>query len=699
MTDAAMLTEPSLPPEARAPTRVRVDRARTLASLPLVALALALALVGQRLLADRTLPWDGAILFTIALVLWLRALALARPLWSEPPLWRAEAESAPRALASSSYLPLALTSAALAWLLLTTESFTSSGVLAWLASVALLACAVVPPRIAPLGRARTLISTWPADGWQIRISVQHLLLVGVVLVAVFFRFYQLSSVPAEVTSDHIEKLLDVRDVLQGKAPLFFPRNTGREPLEFYLAATVARLSGLQHLTLQLVTITVSLLAVVTTYFLGKELLPGPYGLLAAALMAVSRWDVGLARLGLRFSLSTLFVALTLLFLLRALRTQRPGQYLLAGLSLGLGLLGYSNFRVVPVLVVVLGLLALVLRGGPGIRRWRSTLTGLSVLGVAAGLVALPLARYSAAHPDNVWYRALTRVGSLERPLPDDPLVIFMQNLRDALLMFNWRGDNAWFHNVGFAPALDQVTAALFALGVGYLVVRLLRRREFWAAALLVSVPVLLLPSALSIAFPIEVPSFNRGGVSIPVVYLIAALVPGMVWQLVRRVVPGSWGTVAGVGVLLALLVPAASENYSLYFGDYARQYRQSVPNSSEIGSVAAGYADVLGGRERVYMLSYPHWVDARAVGLHMGDITWDAAHLFMQPEQIVQRGLPSGNLVYLLHPSDAKGLAELQRLYPGGHALLHRSSVPGRDFVAYLVLDEASNERGSAASG
>ncbi|MBI4492554.1 MAG: glycosyltransferase family 39 protein [Chloroflexi bacterium] len=686
MTNVATLARQRPAPPA-APPAARANRLRTLASLPLLALALVFAVLGQRLLAERMLPLDPVILYLVALGLWFRALAFARPAWTAPAFWRAVPAAAPLRLASRAHFPLALGFAVLAWLLLDGDSFTRGGVVAWVGSLIFLARAVLRPPQAALRRLREAAARFVVEGWRPRISAEALLLVGVLLVAAFFRLYQLPSVPGELTSDPIEKLLDVRDVLQGKAPLFFARNAGREPIQFYLAAALTGLTGLTYLTLQLVMVAASLLAVLATYFLGRELLSARFGLLAALLMAVSRWDITLARSGLRLSLGPLFAALTLLFLFRAMRTQRLSQYLLSGLCLGLGVLGYSNMRVMPVLVVVLWLLGRKLRGGPVAESWRGALLGLGVLASAAALVALPLARYVAAHPDMFLYRALTRAGTLERPFPDDPLLIFLDNVKNALLMFNWRGDIGWYLNVNQTPALDAATGALFALGVAYLVVRLVREREFWVAALLASVPVLLLATALSLAFPQENPSFNRAGTAIPVVYVIAALAPGLVWDLVRRVLPGWKGGLVAAAVLAALLVSAAVQNFTLYFGDYARNYRQSAPNSSEMAAVAAGFAQAVGGRERVFLLSYPHWVDHRAVGLHMGDLGWN--NLVAQPEQVAQQRALPGSKVYLVNQADTRGIDELRRVYPTGLLLRHSSPVPGRDFLIYLVIEQA----------
>ena len=62
----------------------------------------------------------------------------------------------------------------------------------------------------------------------------------------FFRVYRLAEVPAEMTSDHAEKLIDVQDILDGQRPIFLPRNTGREAVQFYLTAFLVRFTPLHH---------------------------------------------------------------------------------------------------------------------------------------------------------------------------------------------------------------------------------------------------------------------------------------------------------------------------------------------------------------------------------------------------------------------------------------------------------------------
>ena len=75
-------------------------------------------------------------------------------------------------------------------------------------------------------------------------------------------------------------------------------------------------------------------------------------------------------------------------------------------------------------------------------------------------------------------------------------------------MFNWSNGGVWFHSVPDRPALDVVTGALFLTGVLLIMVRYAQKRR-WLDVLLASMPILLLPSILSLAFPDENPSLNR----------------------------------------------------------------------------------------------------------------------------------------------------------------------------------------------
>jgi len=116
-------------------------------------------------------------------------------------------------------------------------------------------------------------------------------------------------------SDHAEKLLDVSDVLDGKFSIFFPRNTGREAIQMYLTAAIARLfgTGLSFISLKIGTVLAGLFALPFIYFLGKEIANKWVGWLAMVLAGVAYWANVISRVGLRFPLYPAFAAPCLYF--------------------------------------------------------------------------------------------------------------------------------------------------------------------------------------------------------------------------------------------------------------------------------------------------------------------------------------------------------------------------------------------------
>ncbi len=77
----------------------------------------------------------------------------------------------------------------------------------------------------------------------LRVTPWNMLVLAALALVTFFHFYRLGDIPPEMISDHAEKLLDVVDVLDGQFRIFFPRNTGREPIYIYLSAAIAKYLG------------------------------------------------------------------------------------------------------------------------------------------------------------------------------------------------------------------------------------------------------------------------------------------------------------------------------------------------------------------------------------------------------------------------------------------------------------------------
>ena len=368
------------------------------------------------------------------------------------------------------------------------------------------------------GKFRTKVREFFKNpAFRIQISGWELLLLAAFLLAVFFRMSQLNAIPNEMISDHAEKLLDVNDVLNGQTSIFFPRNTGREAFQFYLTALVIKVlgTGISFLSLKIGTALMGLVTLIYMYRLGKELGNRWVGLLAMLLMGIAYWPNVIARIGLRFALYPLFVAPVLFYLVRGLRTMDRNDFILAGVALGIGLQGYSPFRITPFLVGI-GVLIFIFHAKRSGDR-KLALWGFALVALFALIFFLPLGRYWSENPTMFGLRAFSRLGSSERPLPGPAGLIFLSNLWNASIMPFWNDGNVWAHSVTGRPALDVVSAALYLLGIIALVVRYIRRRTWQDLFLLISVPVLMLPSILSLAFPEENPALNRtAGAAVPI---------------------------------------------------------------------------------------------------------------------------------------------------------------------------------------
>jgi 4-amino-4-deoxy-L-arabinose transferase-like glycosyltransferase len=542
-----------------------------------------------------------------------------------------------------------------------------------------------------LGRLSRLAAGLRKPGWRLNLSAFSLLWLAVFAAAAFFRFYQLAQVPPEMNSDHAEKLLDVMDVLNGQTSIFFPRNTGREPLQFYLTALTAQVfgTGISFLSLKIGAALAGLLVLPFIYLLGKEMANRRVGLLAMAFAGIAYWPNALSRVALRFSLYPLFVAPSLYYLLRGLRSGRRNDFILSGLFLGFGLLGYTPIRILP--FVILAVVALYLLHHLRQPHKAHRLLGLCFVGFFAFIASLPLLRYAQENPASFSYRAFSRLTDIDTSLPQPAGVVFLDNLKNALLMFNWNDGQIWPISIPGRPALDVVSATLFSLGAVLLILRYLRQRSWEDLFLLLAVPMLMLPSILSLAFPAENPAPNRAsGALVPVFLIIGLSLDGLMHSFQSRLANRTGARLAVLAALVLFGI-ASLQNYDLVFRQYQQQYALSAWNTSEMGQVLADFVSTSGSSlDATWVVKSPHWVDTRLVGMHAGNPARDfgidmqdilATAIDFRPKLFLVR--------HFLNPEDRldeeQTLLLLQQAYPLGWAQLYDSQYLGKDFWMFVV--------------
>lgn len=667
--------------------------------------------------------------------------------------------------------------------------FTTGGFIGWIASI-LLWIVILAVDV------RSLPERWNAfdgpaaarrlAGW-LRPTWTGAALIAVMVLGAAFRLYDLDSTPPEMTSDHIEKLLDALRVSEGYYGVFFPNNGGREGFQMYVVAAIADWFGVGFgfRALKLATVVEGVITLPALWWMARQVLGNAasedrrlgnwVGLILAGLVAISSWHVMLSRLGLRIVLTPLTTALAIGFLARAMRGNRMRDYVALGGVLGAGVYFYQANRMLPV-VVLIGVGLALLRGirSPGdlARRvgevfgfaalaaspllvyWyigqvfeQSGYTNLHDLGerlgsltplfamvwlailalavrvrrsdhvlqVGGGLLAtivvalavfIPMYRYSEINPHDFWNRTRGRLfgedafvrydPGVGATVPYDPLLseqierfweqrdVFAQNLEDALRMFHWEGDGAWINNAHAYPALSALPGGLMILGLMMWGVRMVRSRDAVAWLLPAAGAIMLLPSALTLAYTIENPSFTRASGAIPIVYLLAALPLGVLcWRLsqIPRRIAGAIPVGAGIAVVLVagVLWQDLRPNWDNYFTSYRLSYSYSWKPYREIARPLREFAQGEGSYGNAFMVAYPHWLDHRILGTMAGDIRWPNG-LVTREDLFGQIRANAGTryaynsdkpLFVMYNAQDSETAAYLQAVLPGGTTELY----------------------------
>ncbi|TSC88950.1 MAG: Uncharacterized protein G01um10145_659 [Microgenomates group bacterium Gr01-1014_5] len=184
------------------------------------------------------------------------------------------------------------------------------------------------------------------------------LLVGIVLLAAFLRFFQISAVPPALNWDEISHGYNAYSILKtGKDewgvswPMIF-RAYGdyKLPVYTYLTSISEAFFGLNEFAVRLPSAFAGVLTVIFTYLLANRLFTKQVGLVSAFLVAVVPWSLFLSRAGLEANLALALFTAGAYFLFQPPRA----NFILAALFLGFSMWTYNSYRVfVPLFAICL----------------------------------------------------------------------------------------------------------------------------------------------------------------------------------------------------------------------------------------------------------------------------------------------------------------------------------------------------------
>lgn len=440
-----------------------------------------------------------------------------------------------------------------------------------------------------------------------------LLLVAILLVAAFLRFYRLDVLPRGPYYDEAANTILTGEIARGEAyPLFIRSYTGKEVLFFYLSAGMMKLLGVNLFALRLTSAFVGLVTIAVTFPLARELFdeqPEParrgLALCAMALMAVNFWHISISRYGFRAISLPLMAALTLLFLWRGLRRGGWKNVILAGVFCGATAYTYLSCRIVPLALIpwVAGIWLVS-------SERRRTAGRILVFGLVAAVVVAPLAIFFITNPEAFGAR-IGQVSLFNPELNEEGVArTLLRAIGAGFGMFTVRGDMQSRFGIIGRPVFDPVVGAFFYLGLLYALYRTIRGPRpidrVLYLSLLVWVPVLLIPSIMAVR---EVPHSLRAIGVMPVMFFF----PGLGIVALARWLYARWdrlrwlaAPVTGAAVAGLLLVSGgitAGWDYQVVWGNRAAPYYE---NDNDLAD-AARYLNQLDLGEREIFASAMHY--------------------------------------------------------------------------------------------
>jgi len=357
------------------------------------------------------------------------------------------------------------------------------------------------------------------------------LLLLIILTAVFFRTWQLHSIPPGLYPDEAINGNDALETLKTRDfELVYPENNGREGLFIWLISACFSIFGISIWSLRIVASFVGIITVLGLYLLTKELFSlvqnyrvqsSIIGLFSSFFLAVSFWHINFSRIVFRGILVPFLLVFSFYFLLKGFLTQKKFYFIITGILLGLGLYTYTTFRMAPLLLIVFLIPWWLIYKKKKSEKKFFKLT-LCLL-VSAMVVVLPLAVYFIKNPQFFIGRT-SQISIFSQPnIPES----FIKSLISHLGMFNFYGDGNWRHNLSGSPQLFWPVGILFLLGFFISIKELISSIKnknynlFFVHCLLLSwFLIMLLPAALTYE---GIPHALRTIGVIPAVYIFAGL--------------------------------------------------------------------------------------------------------------------------------------------------------------------------------
>ncbi len=333
----------------------------------------------------------------------------------------------------------------------------------------------------------------------------------IILIGIFFRFYDLRTLPPGLYPDEAMNGSNALQALHtGEFKLFYTENNGREGLFINIQALSVKLFGTSAWSLRVVSALFGTLTILGLYLLTKELFGTNFqfsmfniqsisniqfsnhienwklktensrseviALLAAFFLATNYWHINFSRIGFRAIMLPFCLTFGLYWLLKGLRTGNIWSLVFGGIAIGAGFQSYIAFRFVPFIIAVpmVWYLWKWLKKRPTTNDQQPTTCvpcAVTLFLFITFVVALPIGIYFLKHTEDFFGRS-KEVSIFSSP---NPTLAFAISTGKTLQMFNVVGDCNPRHNYRCTSELLWPVGILFLIGI-WLTIKYLFRK-------------------------------------------------------------------------------------------------------------------------------------------------------------------------------------------------------------------------------
>jgi 4-amino-4-deoxy-L-arabinose transferase-like glycosyltransferase len=470
------------------------------------------------------------------------------------------------------------------------------------------------------------------------------ILTGIVLLALFVRLFNLSSVPPSPYLDEVSNgynsysLLKTGNDEYGKhLPLLMQAyNDGRPTLFVYLMTPFIQLFGLNLFAIRLPAVLLSILATVSVFFLTREFLYSQdkkrerfaviTGLIATLFYAISPWNIYSSRVADEINMSVSFFVFGLTFLLYALnRKLKTLPYLLSVVCMVIAFYSYHGIKFfLPFFVV--GIIIIFFKEFLAKKK-------VALLGVGLGIVLLIPLMIAFLQPG-----ATQRLGGVNKVDPtlvarsaqrgllnesnNDVLGKIFDNRRVAFSLDfannylrnfapNWlflQQGNRTFLVPDFGP-LSHYALPLIIFGIAFLIRDNTLRPRYKALFML-----WLFASVLPAAVSSESPHLNRPNTIFPAWIVLQAI--GFSWMLVwiakfRNAFIKAGAYLVSCAVILVSFLWFWHAYFGLFPYEQAKRYQYSVTDAfTYMKEIENGYEKIIISNGDTLLMSYMYYLFA-----------------------------------------------------------------------------------------